>query len=236
MQDATGESLRRPHARMRSRAAIDLAITIAFFIACFAVEPILDPIFRHGRGLGFVLAMSAYQFTLEGLMPLAIILVRREHLSDYGITNKNIVRSLLFALLLAAGYDLIVSLYAGTTMWVPMRRQPALRMSLAAGFPMSVLGIATIISVWGMIEGLFGVYFSRKLSQALGHSGRGWLAPGVVGFAVFNGIVHVGVRQGLRGFVTSFASGYAIAVISALTGNAWGSALFQALTDAVGGL
>jgi hypothetical protein len=42
------------------------------------------------------------------------------------------------------------------------------------------------------------------------------------------------IGQGTAGFVTSFASGYAIAVIPALTGNAWGSALVQSLTNAVG--
>jgi len=34
----------------------------------------------------------------------------------------------------------------------------------------------------------------------------------------------------------SFASGYAIAVIPAITGNAWGSALVQTVTNAVGRL
>jgi hypothetical protein len=88
---------------------------------------------------------------------------------------------------------------------------------------------------WGFLEGFFGIYFSRKINVIVGHSGRGWLCPGVLAFALFNGIVHVLVGQGLEGFLDSFASGYAIAVIPAVTGNAWGGTFVQTLTNAVGG-
>jgi hypothetical protein len=57
-----------------------------------------------------------------------------------------------------------------------------------------------------------------------------------LGFALFNGAIHAAIGQGIWGFVTSVASGYAIALIPALTGNAWGSALVQTLTNAVGSL
>jgi hypothetical protein len=57
-----------------------------------------------------------------------------------------------------------------------------------------------------------------------------------VAFALFNGLIHMTVGQGVEGFMFSFASGYAIAVIPAVTKNAWGSALVQTLTDAVGKL
>jgi hypothetical protein len=82
----------------------------------------------------------------------------------------------------------------------------------------------------------YGVFFSRKLNQALGHNGQGWFSPGTLGFALFKGLIHFANGQGIQGFVTSFASGYAIAVIPGVTGNAWGSALVQTLTDAVGAL
>jgi hypothetical protein len=64
----------------------------------------------------------------------------------------------------------------------------------------------------------------------------GWLGPGVLAFALFNGLVHFIVGQGLPGFLTSFASGYAIAVIPAVPGNSWGSRLVQTLTNSVGAI
>jgi hypothetical protein len=49
-------------------------------------------------------------------------------------------------------------------------------------------------------------------------------------------MIHFAIGQGIAGFATSVASGYAIGVIPAITENAWGSALVQTLTDAVGHL
>jgi hypothetical protein len=183
-----------------------------------------------------VFAAASYQFACEGLVPLLIMAIRRERFSDYGFTARNAAKSIALALVLAAIYDLAMSWHAGALLWVPLRRQPAIRMSLAAGFPVSLVGLALTVAVWGFFEGFFGVFFARKLNHAVGHSGRGWLSPGTLGFALFNGLIHLAIGQGIEGFVTSFASGYAIAVIPAVTTNAWGSTLVQTPTNSVGKL
>ena len=220
----------------RRTAMIDLAIAIAFFVVCYASEPVLDPLLRHGHGLVMVFAAATYQFMFEGLALLLIMLVRRERFSDYGFTWRNAGKSVALALVLAAVYDLAMSWHANALLWIPLRRQPAVHMSLAIGFPLSLVGLAVTVAAWGFFEAFFGVFFARRLNQALGHNGRGWLSPGVVGFALFNGLIHLTVHQGISGFIGSFASGYAIAVIPGVTENAWGSALVQTLTNAVGKL
>lgn len=220
----------------RHRAVIDLAIAIAFFAVCYAANPVLDPLLRHGRGLVMVFAAATYQFMFEGLALLLIMLVRHERFSDYGFTWHNAGKSVALALVLAGIYDLAMSWHASAALWIPLRRQPAVRMSLAVGFPLSLVGLAVTVAAWGFFEAFFGVFFARKLNQALGHNGRGWLSPGVVGFALFNGLIHLTVHQGISGFIGSFASGYAIAVIPGVTENAWGSAVVQTLTNAVGKL
>ncbi len=68
----------------RPAAGIDLAIAVAFFVVCYAVEPVLDPLLRHGSGLLMVFALATYQFMFEGLALLFIMRIRHEHLSDYG--------------------------------------------------------------------------------------------------------------------------------------------------------
>lgn len=220
----------------RRGAAIDLVIAIGFFFVCYLSEPALDPLLRHGRGLKVAFAAAAYQFAFEGLALLVIMAIRHEHFSDYGFTGRGTVKSLVLAMVLTVLYDLAMSWHAGTWLWIPMRRQPAVRMSLEAGFPACLAGLAVTVAAWGFFEGFFGVFFARKLNIALGRSGRGWLSPGALGFALFNGVIHLTVGQGVQGFVGSFASGYAIAAIPAVTGNSWGSALVQTLTDAVGKL
>lgn len=49
--------------KIRRAAAVDLALIIAFFVACYASMPVLDPILGNGRGLAMVFAIAAYQFS-----------------------------------------------------------------------------------------------------------------------------------------------------------------------------
>ncbi|MGB7622156.1 MAG: hypothetical protein WBN92_07375 [Terriglobia bacterium] len=220
----------------RRAAAIDLSVAIAFFLACSAALPVLDPLLRRGRGLAGVLALAGYQFACEGLALIFIMIVRHERLARYGFTRRNAGKSVALGLAMAAILDLAMSWQAGALLWIPFRRHSATRMSLAAGLPASVAGLAVTVAVWGFVESFFGVFFSRKLNEALGRSGRGWFSAGALGFAFFNGLIHFAIGQGFQGFITSFASGYAIAVIPAVAENAWGSAVVQALTNAVGRL
>jgi hypothetical protein len=213
---------------------VDLAIVLAAFAIGSISVPFVNPILRQGHGLAGAFSAAIYQFLLEGLAPLTLMALRREHFSCYGLVRQQLGPSLTFGLALVVLYDLALSWHAGVLLWIPFRRQPAVRMSLATGFPLALAGLAVTILTWGFLEGFFGVYFARKMNLALGHNGRGWFAPGTLAFALFNGSVHLIVGQGFRGFVTSFASGYAITVVPAITRNAWGGTLVQTLTDAVG--
>jgi hypothetical protein len=233
MRKAEPQSAEELSAQRRS-AVVDLAVVLAVFAFCYVSEPWLDPVLRRGHGLLAVFALAAYQFTFEGVAVILLLVVRREHFSDYGFTRHNAGRSIAMAVAIAAMYDLAMSWHAGALLWVPLRRQPAVRMSLEAGAPLSFVGLALTVAVWGFLEAFFGVFFAKKLNQLFAQHGRGWFSPGVLGFALFNGMIHLTVHQGIEGFVTSFASGYAIAVIPSVTGNAWGSALVQTLTNAVG--
>jgi hypothetical protein len=220
----------------RLSGAVDLAIVIVVFGVGFLSVPFVNPILRQGHGLSMAFAAAFYQFLLEGLAPLTLMALRREPFSDYGLIRRNIGQSLALGLGFAIVYDLALSWHAGALLWIPLRRQPAVRMSLAAGLPLGLAGLAVSTLAWGFLEGFFGVYFAKKVNLVFGHSGRSWLAPGGLAFALFNGSVHLIVGQGLQGFLTSFASGYAIAVVPAITGNSWGSNLVQTLTNAVGRL
>jgi hypothetical protein len=220
----------------RSEALTDLVLAVGVVLVSLPWASPSRSLFRHLSGLGAVLALAAYQFAAEGLVPLLLIAFRRERLSGYGFTSRSAGRSVALALTLAAAYDLALSGHAGAWLWVPLRRHTAVRMSLAAGFPLSFVGLAATIAAWGWLEAFFGVFFAKRVNQMLGHCGHGWLAPGALGFALFNGLLHMAIGQGIEGFLTSFASGYAIGVIPAITDNAWGSSVFQALTNSVGRL
>ncbi len=221
---------------IRRAAAIDLSAATAWFLASTLVEPVLDPILRRGNGLGGVITLAAYQFSCEGFAVCIVLLARREKLSSYGFTRNNLGKSVGMGLILAVLSDLLMSWNASAFMFIPFRRHSALRMSLSAGYPSNIIGIAIMIAVWGIVESFFGVFFSRKLNVSFGLSRNGWFSPGVLGFAMFNGLIHFAIGQGLAGFAMSFVSGYSIAVIPAVTENAWGSIVVQSLTNAAGTL
>jgi hypothetical protein len=162
------------------------------------------------------------------------MIARRERLSRYGFTRRNAGTSVALGLTLAALNDLVASWYAGALLWVPLSRHSATRMALEAPLLAALAGLMVTVAVWGFTESFFGVFFAKKLNEALGRTGRGWLSTGVLGFAFFNGSIHLAIGQGGMGFLTSFASGYAIAVIPAVTENAWGSPVVQTLTNAIG--
>ena len=220
----------------RSKALTDLILAVGVVLVSLPWASPSNSLFRRMSGLTAVLMLAAFQFTAEGLVPLLLIAVRRERLSGFGFTSRNAGKSVAFAIVLAATYDLALSWHAGAWIWVPLRRHTAMRMALATGFPWSLVGLAATIAAWGLLEAFFGVFFAKRVNQMLGHGGKGWLAPGALGFALFNGLLHFAVGQGIEGFVTSFGSGYAIGVIPAIADNAWGSAVFQTLTNSVGRL
>jgi len=220
----------------RSKAAVDLAISLLAFAACSLCVPYLNPRLRSGHGFRVLLAAALFQLCTESVAPLVLMLARRESFASYGFTWIRLRSSLLLGLVLAFLYDAILSIDAHALLWVPLRRQPAVRIALAAGFPLNLFGTAITVVVWGFLEGFFGIYLARKINIVFKHSGHGWLAPGALAFALFNGGVHLIVGQGLEGFVTSFASGYAITIVPAVTENAWGGTLVQTLTNAVGRL
>ncbi len=218
----------------RSKAVTDLILAVGVVLVSLPWASPSNSLFRRMSGLTAVLALAGFQFTVEGLVPLLLIVARGERFSDYGFTSRNAGKSVAFAVMLAAAYDVVLSFHAAAWLWVPLRRHTAVRIALAAGFPLSLVGLAATIAAWGLLEAFFGVFFAKKVNQILGHSGNGWLAPGALGFGLFNGLLHFAIGQGIEGFVTSFGSGYAIGVIPAIIDNAWGSAVFQTLTNSVG--
>ncbi len=220
----------------RRAAAVDLALVLGVALASLRWASPANSPFKNMHGMAAVLALAAFQFTVEGLVPLLLVVIRREKFSDFGLTLGKAGKSISLAIALAALYDLCVSWRAAAWLWVPLRRHTAVRLSLGAGFPWEILGFAVTIAVWGCVEGLFGVFFARRVDQFIGHSGTGWLATGALAFGCYNGLLHLAIGQGMEGFLTNFFSGYAIGAIPAVSRNAVGSALFQSLTNAVGRL
>ena len=221
--------------KSRCAATIDLIVVLVVFLGGFIAISGLSAIVKYRQGLS-VLLIATFQFFLEGAAPLVLMALRHESFSSYGLTTRRLGASLWVGLVLAVLYDLAFSCTHRAFFWIPFGGHGVMRRALSVGFPSSVLGVALVLLSWGFMESFFGVYFARKVHLVLGHPGYGWFAPGVLAFALFNGVIHAMIGQGLEGFLTSFASGYAITVVPAITKNAWGGIFVQTLTNAIGKL
>jgi hypothetical protein len=83
-------------------------------LVSLACTPALTPVLRRLSVFAGVLALAAFQFAAEGLVPLILIAVRRERLSDYGFSLQNIGKSIALGVFLTVIYDLARSFNAGT--------------------------------------------------------------------------------------------------------------------------
>lgn len=218
----------------RTSAAVDLIILLTVFALGFLMVPSLNLFAGQYHGLLVVFAAAAMQFLVEGAAPLAVMAVRNEQFASYGFTRRKLVIALGMAVGTALLYDFAYSCMTREFLWIPFGRHGVLRMAASSGFFSAALGVPLVLLVWGFIEAFFGIYFAKKVNLALGHDGSGWNAPGVLAFAVFNGAIHWMLGQGVGGFVSSLATGYAVTAIPAMTENAWGGILVQVLTNAIG--
>jgi len=163
----------------RPSAAVDLAIAVSVTLICGFSIPAITPALNRLGGMREVFALALFQFTAEGLVVLLLIAIRRERLSNYGFRSRGVLKSVAIAVLFTMIYDAALSSQMGQPVWVPLRRHLALRLSLAAKFPLNLVGIAATVTAWGFFEALYGVFFANRLNRIVGHEGHGWLSLGI---------------------------------------------------------
>jgi hypothetical protein len=214
-------------------SAIDLIIVSATTLAgVMAFGRLWAFVASFSVGVRIAAAISA-QILIGGAVPLFLILARRESIESFGFVTKRTLSSLLVAGAAVALYVACVSVVRSELAWIPFGRHGVMRLALSLPLPLKPMVMAAIVLVWGALEGFFAIYFAVKAQAAFGAPGRAPWA-GALAFGVFNALVHAVLGQGAGSVASSFASGVLIPAILALTGNAWGGALVQVLTNAVG--
>lgn len=224
----------------KKSAIIDIIIMSLCFVISF-------PLFMYFYGqLGNIseglkiLFRSLAQFCTGGLGILIVIILRKESLKDYGISCKNIGKSVKFGLITAIVYIIFKSAASNTFLIIPMKKMANVQSALTLGFPFNILGIVLTFILWGVVEGFFYIALSKKIDNAVGIIPKNiWLSPGPIIFAVINeGLVHQGFFGGTD--ILQLAAGllvsYFIALIPRLTKNAWGGILLQTIQNGLGPL
>ncbi len=199
-------------------------VTMGVFL-CYAVT--------GDRLMGFVrdssipalprlLVNAVTQFGIAGAGVTIVCLLRKERFTQFGLKRENALRAILgttlcFVPLLC--YIIASGQFHGYQPFSIMITADV----LASGLPLSLLGLALIVVVWGFFEGFNYAVISEKINRRY-PCGNPWLDYGAIICAIICVLFHP-IRFSLWGIVelvTSAAAIYGMLLVKKRTGNAWG--------------
>ncbi len=199
-------------------------VTMGAFL-CYAVAD--DRLTRFVRNssipvLPRLLVNAAAQFGIAGAGITIVCLLRKERLTQFGLKRKNALRAILgttlcFVPLLC--YIIASGQFHGYQPFSIMITADV----LASGLPLSLLGLALIVIVWGFFEGFNYAVISEKINRRY-PAENPWLDYGTIICAIICVLFHP-IRFSLWGIVelvTSAVAIYGMLLVKKRTGNAWG--------------
>jgi len=233
----------------KKKTGINALLDLLIVILCFALSGVLYiPFLSMGSSMPPLLEIiyiMLVEFSGSGLAVFIIMHLRKEKLSDYGIHKKNIGASLIAGIILTVIFAVISSVQAGDVLWIPMRNHVAMRLSLTFMFPFNIIGILMTLLIWGPLEGIFFITIVKKLDDIIGkHARTPYFSPGTIVFALWNPILHIGIRLYEQRFTgidvldlfLSFAQTYAMITIYKVTKNSSGTMFMQMILNGLGKL
>ena len=201
-----------------------LAITLVTAAAIVAYGVFKNDL-KSFTGFGAIAAYAAMEFSVAGLGPVVVMILRRERFSTYGFTKNNLSLSLAVGLISIFLFILLVYLTAGTVQWQPLRRISVTATALALPLPLNILGLVLIAAAWGFFEGFTLIVASKKIN-ALVATNNPWLKPGPILIIVVNLIVHALTDHTIDAtWIVAALVTYAVVLIPETTRNSWGGAL-----------
>lgn len=203
---------------------IIVLVTLVAFLGYVATGERLMDFVTDGRlhVLPRLLANAAFQFGVAGLGITIVCVLRKESFTRFGLRRKNTLRAILgtvlcFVPLLCCivasgqfrGYRPFSIIITGDV--------------LKSGLPLSALGMALIVAVWGFFEGFNYAVISEKINCRY-PSENLWLDYGAITCAVICVLFHPMALTpwGIVEMATSFAAIYGMLLVKKRTGNAWG--------------
>jgi hypothetical protein len=175
--------------------------------------------------LARLLLVAAFQFGTAGLGITIVSLLRKESLGKHGLTSANLPKAVMLSALATLPHLAYQAATGTITGYMPFRQVNFTKEILASGFPVNVIGMAIIATVWGFFEGFNYAFISDKINKLYPPKGV-WLNWGAIFCGVFCLLIHglVGVTpDALMEAVTVFAIIYGMLVVKEHTGNAWGT-------------
>ena len=169
-----------------------------------------------------LLLSAAVQFGIAGMGISLVCIWRKEKFSQFGLKTKNICRAIIGTVVCFVPmivYILASGQFRGYRPFSIMITDDV----LSAGFPISIIGMALIIMVWGFFESFNYVVICNKINKRY-PSPNQWLDYGAITCAIVCILFHpLSISfWGIIDIVTTFVAIYGMLIIQKKTGNAWG--------------
>lgn len=169
-----------------------------------------------------LLVNAAVQFGIAGAGITIVCLLRKERFTQFGLKRDNVLRAVggtILCFVPLVGCIVASGQFRGYQPFSILITADV----LAAGPPLSLLGMALIVAVWGFFEGFNYAVISEKINRRY-PSKRPWLDYGAITCAIICVLLHpISFSPwGVAELVTSFAAIYGMLLVKKRTGNAWG--------------
>lgn len=169
-----------------------------------------------------LLLNAVVQFGIAGLGITIVCILRKEKFSDFGLVKKNIGKAIMgtvISFIPSICYILASGEFNGYQPFNILITNDV----LLSGFPVSILGMALIVIVWGFFEGFNYVVICEKINRRY-PSNNQCIDYGAISCAIVCILFHpLSISfLGIFEIITTFIAIYGMLIVKKKTGNAWG--------------
>ena len=162
------------------------------------------------------------QFGVAGLGITIVCIIRKEKFTQFGLTKKNIGKTIVgtvICFLPSICYIIASGQFNGYQPFNILITGDV----IASDIPISILGMALIVVVWGFFEGFNYAVICEKINRRY-PSNNEWLDYGAITCAIICILFHpLSISfWGIIEIITTFIAIYGMLIVKKKTENAWG--------------
>ena len=200
-------------------------ITLGFFLIYSAVENQISSFVNNGDISVIIrlLLIAGIQFGVAGLGITIVSILRKEKFTQFGLTKKNIGKAIVGTIICFLPYICYIFASGQFKGYQPFYSILIKDDVISSGMPLSILGMAVIVIVWGFFEGFNYAVICEKINRRYPSQNQ-WLDYGAITCAVICVLFHSFSISflGIIEILTTFTAVYGMLIIKKKTKNAWG--------------
>ena len=169
-----------------------------------------------------LLLNAGVQFGIAGLGITIVCILRKEKFTSFGLTKKNTIKAIVGTILCFAPYICYIFISGQFNGYSPFSILITDDV-MTSGVPLSIIGMALIVVIWGFFEGFNYVVVCEKINKRYPPKNQ-WLDYGAITCAIVCLLFHPFSTSfwGIVEIITTFIAIYGMLIVKKKTENAWG--------------